>query len=61
MVLHKGVYVFVALGDVWIFIMRHIVNFPAIEERLVDDPWRLWDDFVYPPTVSGSLQSRGDR
>jgi len=50
--LGKSVYIFVPCAQIWLFIMRYIIDVVLLYECSVDDPRSIRDDLVHPTTMS---------
>lgn len=46
-------------GSIGVVVMGYIINLPFVEELLIDYPWRLLNDFVYPSTMPDSFAPEG--
>lgn len=40
---------------IWIFVVCYVVDLPFVDERCIDNPWRVGDDFIYPTTMTCSF------
>lgn len=55
--LRKPIDIFVSSTLICFFVMRDVVDLVLLNERGVDNPWRVFDNFVHPTTVANSFQT----
>lgn len=54
------VYVIAAVASfIRIIVMSYVINFVLLDECLIDDPWSVRYDFIYPTAVPDGLAPLG--